>query len=227
MRGAVFGTMAMCGVGGAAYVGVGSGPNDYVGTVNKSPDAVYAAFASAMGPEGITAMPSRDGWPARLQQRVSKTPGEEVRVELIVDSRPLVTMEVDFAAEGPAATQVAAEIDIDTAALASLSDAGPGDTMAFMAMGDGIIDMAFAQTMAEMVEDVENGRPVTSLAMMSRRWGSQNGTVRSRANQAGSYRGERVRPDASARPMVDPNTAARQHRDGTPSGSNDGWGSSN
>lgn len=227
MRGAVFGTMAMCGVGGAAYVGVGSGPNDYVGTVNKSPEAVYAAFASAMGPEGITALPSRDGWPARLQQRVSKTAGEEVKVEFVVDNRPLVTMEVDFAAEGPSATRVAAEIDIDTAALASFADAGPGDSMAFMAMGDGIIDMAFAQTMAEMVEDVENGRPLTSMAMLSRRWGSQNGSVRSRANSAGSYRGEQVRPDASARPMVDPNAAARNHREGTMSGGDDGWGSSN
>lgn len=227
MRGMVFGTMAMCGVGGAAYVGVGSGPNDYVGTVNKSPDAVYAAFASAMGPEGITALPSRDGWPARLQQRVSKTPGEEVRIEFVVDDRPLATMEIEFAAEGLSATRVAAEIDIDSAALAALADAGPGDSMAFMAMGDGIIDMAFAQTMAELVADVEKGTPLTSFAVLSRSWGHENSRVQSRANRAGDYQGERIRPDASARPMVDPNAAAYRHREGISPDSNDGWGSSN
>lgn len=224
MKGAVFGTMAMCGVGGAAYVGVGSGPNDYVGTVNKAPDAVYAAFASAMGPEGITALPSHDGWPARLQQRVTKTPGEEVRIEFIVDNAPLATMEIDFAAEGPAATRVAAEIDIDAAALASLADAGPGDSMAFMAMGDGIIDMAFAETMAELVQDVEKGQPLTSFALLTRSWGHGNSRIQSRSNRPGDHRGERIRPDATARPMVDPNAAARRHREGGSSGSNDGWG---
>lgn len=224
MKGAVFGTMAMCGVGGAAYVGVGSGPNDYVGTVNKAPDAVYAAFASAMGPEGITALPSHDGWPARLQQRVTKTPGEEVRIEFIVDNAPLMTMEVDFAAEGPAATRIAAEVDIDTAALAAIADAGPGEAMAFMAMNEGIIDMAFARTMAELVEDVAKDRPLTSFAMLSRSWGNGNARVQSRANRPGDYRGERIRPDATARPMVDPNTAARRHREGARATSSDGWG---
>ncbi len=227
MRGAVFGTMAICGMGGAAYYGVGTGPNDYVGTVNRSPDSVYAAFASAMGPEGITALPSQDGWPARLQQRVSKTPGEEVRIEFVVDNAPLATMEIDFAAEGPEATRVAAEIDIDAAALASFADAGPGDAMAFMAMGDGLIDMAFAQTMAEMVADVEKGQPLTSFAVLSRSWGNGNARVRSRANRAGDYRGERIRPDATARPMVDPNAAARNHREGVPSRDRDGWGTTN
>ena len=224
MRGAVFGTMAMFGVGGATYYGVGSGPNDYVGTVNKAPDAVYAAFASAMGPEGITALPSHDGWPARLQQRVTKTPGEEVRIEFIVDSAPLLTMEVDFAAEGPAATRVAAEVDIDTAALAAIADAGPGDAMAFMAMNEGIIDMAFARTMAELVQDVEKGQPLTSFAMLSRSWGNGNARIQSRANRPGDYRGERIRPDATARPMVDPNAAARSHRNGASDTASGGWG---
>ena len=226
MRGAVFGTMAMCGVGGAAYVGVGSGPDDYVGTINKSPDAVYAAFASAMGPEGITALPSHDGWPARLQQRVSKTPDEEVRIDFIVENATLLSMEVDFAAEGQAATRIAAEVDIDAAALASIADVGPGDAMAFMAMNEGLIDMAFAQTMAEMVQDVEKGTPLESFAMLSRSWGNGNARVQSRANRPGDYRGERSRPDATVRPMVDPNRAARDHLDGAGpamAGTN-GWG---
>lgn len=227
MRGAVFGTMAMCGMGGAAYYGVGAGPNDYIGTVNKSPEAVYAAFASAMGPEGITALPSRDGWPARLQQRVSKTPGEEVRIEFVVDNAALATMEIEFAPEGPAATRVAAEVDIDAAAFAALTDSGPGDSMAFMAMGDGIIDMAFAQTMAEMVQDVERGQRLSSFALLTRSWGNGNSHVQSRANQSGDYRGEHIRPDASARPMVDPSAAARRHREGIPTRDRDGWGSTN
>lgn len=223
MKGAVFGTMAMCGVGGAAYYGVGAGPNDYVGTINKSPDAVYAAFASAMGPEGITALPSHDGWPARLQQRVSKTPGEEVRIDFIVENSTLLSMEVDFAAEGPEATRVAAEVDIDAAALASIADVGPGDAMAFMAMNEGMIDMAFAQAMAEMVQDVEKGTPLESFALLSRSWGNGDSRIRSRSNGPGDYRPDPIRPDATARPMVDPNAAARRHRDGY-SGSNDGWG---
>ncbi len=226
MRGAVFGTMAMCGVGGATYYGVGTGPNDYVGTINKSPDAVYAAFASAMGPEGITALPSRDGWPARLQQRVTKTPGEEVRIEFVTDNTTLLSMEVDFAAEGPEATRVAAEVDIDAAALASIANVGPGDSMAFLAMNEGLIDMAFAQTMAEMVEDVEKGTPLSSFAMLSRSWGRDSGPASARRNGPGSYRPERIRPDASARPMVDPNRVARDHVDGAGpamAGTN-GWG---
>jgi len=226
MRGAVFGTMAMCGMGGAAYYGVGTGPNDYIGTIHKSPESVYATFAAAMGPEGITALPSHDGWPARLQQRVSKTPGEEVRIEFVLDNQALATMEIDFAAEGPDATRIAAEIDIDGAALAALADAGPGDSMAFMAMGDGIIDMAFAQTMAEMVADVEKGQPLTSFAMVSRSWGHSNSRLQSRMNGPRDYQPQTIRPDASARPMVDPNAAARNHRNGVSGTSSDGWGAS-
>ena len=226
MKGAVLGTMAVCGVGGATYYGVGTGPNDYVGTINKAPDSVYATFAAAMGPEGITALPSHDGWPARLQQRVSKTPGEEVRIEFVIDNQALATMEIDFAAEGPAATRIAAEIDLNAAALAALADAGPGDAMAFMAMGEGIIDMAFAQTMAEMVADVEKGQPLTSFAMLSRSWGTSNTRLQSRMNGAGDYRAQTIRPDASARPMVDPNVAAARHRHGVSGTSSDGWGAS-
>ena len=228
MKGAVLGTMAMCGVGGATYYGVGMGPNDYVGTVNKAPDRVYATFAAAMGPEGITALPSHDGWPARLQQRVSKTPGEEVKIEFVIDNQILASMEIDFAAEGPAATRVAAEIDLNSAAMAAVAgEAGGGpDAMAFMAMGEGIIDMAFAQTMAEMVQDVERGQPLTSFAMLTRSWGSSNTRLQSRMNGPGSYRPETIRPDATARPMVDPNAAARNHRNGVSGTSSDGWGAS-
>ena len=53
-------------LGGAAYVGVGSGPNDYVGTVNKAPDAVYAAFASACA-EHLTGS-EQTQWVARIEQ---------------------------------------------------------------------------------------------------------------------------------------------------------------
>ena len=224
MKGAVLGTMAVCGVGGATYYGVGTGPNDYVGTINQAPDSVYATFASAMGPEGITALPSHDGWPARLQQRVTKTPGQEVRIELIMDNQEFASMEIEFAAEGPAATRIAAEIDLNAAALASLADAGPGDTMAFMAMGEGLIDMAFAETMAEMVQDVEKGQPLTSFAMITRSWGDSNARLQSRRNRPDDYRPQTIRPDASARPMVDPNAAARSHRNGGSGTSSDGWG---
>jgi len=225
MRGAMLGAMAVCGAGGAAYVGVGGGPNDYVGIVNRSPQAVYSAFAASMGPEGITSLPSRDGWPGEFSQRVSKTAPEEVRLELVAKGTTIVTIEIDFAAEGEGATRVAGEIDIDSAAMAQLADAEGADAMAMMAMGDGLIDMAFANAMGEMVEDVERGRPLANFAALSRGWGDSNSRVRSRANNSGDYRGERIRPDASTRPMVDPNAAARRHAAGGQPGSSGGWGS--
>ena len=223
MKGAVFGAMCLGGVGTAAYVS-NSGPNDYIGTVNRPPEAVYSAFAASMGPEGVTALPSHDGWPARFSQRVTKVANEEVLLELVVDQVPLVTMEIAFAPEGENATRVAAEVDIDATAIAQFADGNATETMAALAMGERWIDYAFAESMAEMVEDVEKGRPLVNLAAMSRHWGRENRPLRSSRNDPSAYRGETIRPDTTARPMVNPNEAALRHRVGAPA-SRSGWGS--
>ena len=221
--------MGVGAAGTAAYVGTsGNGmPDDFVGIVHKSPDKVYAAFA-ALGPEGVVTMPTSSGWGSRIVQRIVKVPNEQVKIEISIDDQPLLTAEVQMRPAEGDATQLAAEFDVDLALLMRLAgdDAAGAAALPIMALPDGMIDQAFAMTMEEMVRQIEEGKPLTSLAETGTRWGSApsqrpgRAAVRADANWSAP---DRVRPQADARPAVDPNEAARTHVSAQ-SQQSGGWG---
>ena len=128
MKGVMLGVVGIGGIGGAALMGAGGGgPDDFIRTVNRPPQAVYAAF-SALGREGDVAIPTGNGWGARVVQRVVKVPNEQVKLEVLVDGEALVTAEVRFAPDGTG-TRVAAELDFNDRLLKRIvEEQRPGDS---------------------------------------------------------------------------------------------------
>lgn len=218
MREIVLGICGVGAVGTAAVYGVGGdGPNDYVATVAKPPSAVYAAFSS-LGNAGETVIPGRDGH--RLVQRVVKVPNEQVKLELLLDDKPLLSAEVQLGAEGTG-TRVAAELDIDGEALTALMAEDGAPPMPSFALQEFLLDQVFARAMGEMVERIEEGKPLLSLAATRARWG-RDGEPGS-PSRSGSTHSQRaaVAPSLDTRPAIDPNAAARAHMAGTGPGSRD------
>lgn len=225
MKGMMLGVVGIGGVGAAAYMGGGSGPNDYVGLVNKPPAAVYSAFA-ALGTEGTVSLPSKDGWGARIVQRITKVPNEQVKLELLVDDEPLITAEVQVAPAENNATRLAAELDFNQAMLTRIMEEQGAPPMPGFAFQEFLIDQVFAQAMGEMVEQIESGEPLASLSSTHARWGSsERRQPRASAGSAASSWQQRsaVRPQMDARPAVDPNAAARAHLTKDRRGRDAGW----
>ena len=225
MKAVMLGVVGVGGVGAAAYMGGGSGPNDFIGTVSKPPAAVYSAF-SALGPEGVTSIPSVDGWGARMVQRVTKVPNEKVKLELLVDDQPLLTAEVQVAPGENNGTRLAAELDFDQAMLSRIMEEQGAPPMPGFAFQESLIDHVFARAMGEMVEQIESGEPLASLSATRAKWGDSDRRGSSVVPQRPSGTWEQrsaVRPQINARPTMNPNQAAREHlaKDGAPQGG--GW----
>lgn len=209
----MIGAVGVAGLG-AAVVGGGGGPNDFVGIVTKPPSAVYAAF-SDLGPAGENSisLPDKRGWARKLTQRVVKIPNEQVKLELLVDDEPLITAEVQLNAEG-AGTRIAAELDVNDRMLNELAKEAGAPPMPTFAFQDFLIDQVFAQAMGEMVERIETGKPLLSLADTHARWGSgsrsgsRSGTFSSSPSGSWQQR-EAVRPQLDARPSLNPNAARK------------------
>lgn len=158
MAGAVTGV----GVVGAALTGGASGPNDYSGVVGRPPQAVYAAFA-ALGVEGEEPVQIA-GLPLTVSQRITKVPGERVRLELMVTGDVLLTADVHLqSANRGRATQVDAEVDVNQAPLERVIEASRNR------VPNGVLDHAridnmFRSAMTDMMAQVEAGRPLRSVA---------------------------------------------------------------
>lgn len=213
----MLGVAGIGGVGAAAYVGSGGGPDDFVGHVNKSPQAVYAAF-SALGPEGEISVPGQGGWGSTVKRRIVKVTNEQVKIEVEVKGEVLVSAEVQIAPEGDG-TRLAAEIDFNTAAMNDLMREEGGPTVPRQIFEEYMLDQAFAQAMQEAVSRIEEGKPLVSLAATGARWGSDGSTHGSRpsGSRGGSWQQRQaVRPQLEARPAIDPNAAAREHVRRTP-----------
>jgi hypothetical protein len=224
MKGIFLGVVGLGGIGTVAYVGGGAGPNDYVGIVNKPPEAVYSAF-SALGPEGVTSIPTVDGWGARIVQRVIKVPNEQVKLELLIDDEPLITAEVQMApAEN--GTRLAAELDFNQAMMTRILEEHGETGLPSFVFQEFMIDQVFARAMGEMVEQIESGQPLASLSATRARWGNGGGGPSSvsgrRVSTTWQQRGA-VRPQVDARPTLDPNQAAREHLTPDRPGQNSGW----
>jgi hypothetical protein len=216
VKGIIIGGVGVVGIG-AAVVGGGGGPDDYIGTVSKSPEAVYAVF-SELGPEGVTELPSHDGWDARVKQTVTKVPNENVKYLLEVDGKTFLEAEVQFTpADG--GTRIAAELDFNSDALNDLlKEAGEAPIPSF-AFEDFLMDQVFAQAMGEMARRIEKGEPLLSLSESYARWGSGGDSSSGRSRVSGTTpRGistdswqqrQAARPQLDARPTLNPNEAAK------------------
>ncbi|TMJ20114.1 MAG: hypothetical protein E6G92_10270 [Alphaproteobacteria bacterium] len=203
--------MGACG----AYMLAGSAGPDFDRVVGREPMAVYAAF-SALGPEGTISLgPSADS-KHRVTQRIEKTLGEEIHYEILVDDRPVIDTRLHFE-PGPQnkGTRLTAEFDLDAYALGSAYETEAG--VALSMVPDGYIDQQFASFMNHRVADIEAGRPLPPLDLDSsgmhqaRQSGSSLAARRSIAEEE---RRAAAAPMVRARPMIDPDRAARDHIEG-------------
>lgn len=211
VKAVILGVAGIGGMGAAAFVGGGGGPDDFIGHVNKPPQAVYAAF-SALGPEGEVSAPARGGWGSGFKQRIVKVAGEQVKLEFEVDGAVLISADIQFSPEGDG-TRIAAEVDFDEEAMREMLRKAGGTELPAFAYEEYLLDQAFAHVMKEAVSRIEEGKPLHSLHETRARWGRDGSTRGSRVTPQGAGGGERreaVRPQLDARPAIDPNAAARR-----------------
>ena len=225
MRSIMFG-MAACATGGAAWWAGSPGP-DFDRFIDRPPINVYAAF-SALGNEGTVTEPASADTPS-MTRRITKIGGESIKLELLLDDRPVMEVELNFA-PGPDGhgTRLTGEFDVNASAVGSAFETPAG--VALSLVPDSYFDNQFAQLMDEMADDVEAGRPLDPLGLadagVRRQQLSSPSSVEGRRSQMRSQQREAAEPTQRAGPMVDPNRVARQHvrSNGSPSGgSNSGY----
>ncbi len=207
MKSVILGMVGL-GAGGAVYVGLDS--PDYDRVLARPPQAVYSAF-SALGPEGVTTLARADGVDRKVSTRISKTRGEAIRYEILLDDRPVVTADLTFApAEEGRATRLTAELDIDAFELGAAYQTEAG--IALSLVPGSFIDARFAAFMEDMAKDVEAGRPLPALRADRagiRRSDHADASRPARMRAARQDQQEAVRPMMRPRPMVDPDRVAR------------------
>jgi len=219
MKGALLSGVGVCGIGAAVVGGAGGGPNDFIAVLSKPPSVVYAAF-SDIGPAGDKSeiVPKKNGFAGKFTQRVIRVPNEQVKLEFLVDDEALLTAEVQLSAEG-SGTRLAAELDFNDALLRRLvEESGEEFPVPSFAFQDFLIDQAFAHAMTDVVERIEKGKPLLSLADTHDRWGREDGSggTFSHSSSASSWKQrEAVRPQMNARPTLDPD--AERQRPNAPS----------
>jgi hypothetical protein len=202
-------------VGAGGYAVTGAAP-DFDRTINRSPEAVYAAF-SAVAPEVRETTPRTADTP-ELIASIEKEPNREIRLEVLADGDEVVGITVNFEpAKDGAATRITAELDIDQRQMRSLHAlaAGQGSMLPPGNVPEAVIDMAFNHLMQEMVSDVEAGRALDFGSSSGRAWESAGAP----SPAAGSYEAREqqrraARPMTRPAPMVDPNQAARDYMRG-------------
>lgn len=217
MKEIILGVAAIGGVGTAAYVGLGGkAVDDFVRVTAKSPQAVYNAMAG-LGQSGEHVIPSPDGKHV-MKMRMVKVPNERIVIEFTIDGDALISGEVLLTPEGTG-TRIAAELDVDIQGITALAEeAGAGPVaipMPAFAMQDYLVDQVFARMMDEMVDRIEQGKPLLSLAATRERWGRDQTSGRGNSVHGSGARGETARPQLSTRPSLDPNAAARRQLQGT------------
>lgn len=220
-------TVAGLGVGGAAYFGI-DGP-DFDRMIERRPIEVYAAF-SALAPEGTRSEGPSDAVDKKVTLRVAKERGESITYEILFNDRPVVTAELNFEAAGEDGrqTRMTAELELDEYELGSAFETDAG--IALSMIPEGLIDTQFANFMDDMARDVEAGRPLAPLGLnrAGLRRHNPEANVHARRRNAEEARQNAARPMSRARPMVDPNRAAENYRNGAPARSSPpesgGWG---
>lgn len=215
MKGAIIGTLGLAGVGVAVVGGGGGRPDDFIGIVSKPPAVVYAAF-EGLGPAGEKSeiIPKKGGGTGKITQRLVKVQNEQVKLEILIDDEALITAEVQMSPEGQG-TRLAAELDFNDGLLRRIMrEQGEKFTIPSFAFQEFLIDQVFAHAMTEMVEQIEKGKPLMSIADTHARWGRDSGSARpgtfshTSAPYGSSWQQrEAVRPQLNARPALNPDEA--------------------
>jgi hypothetical protein len=202
--------LAVMGAGGTAFWAGSSGP-DFDRQIARRPAEVYAAF-SALGPAGVTTSPSEGGMPS-MTRRVVKVPGESIQLEILLENRPVLDVELNFEpGEDGNGTRLTAELDVDAYELGSAFETEAG--MALSMVPDSYLDAQFANFMGDMADDIAAGRPLPPLGLGRSGLQRKRSTPRSlegRRSQARAEQRAASRPMVRAAPMVDPDAAARAH----------------
>jgi len=202
------------GIGGTglccALLLAGTPGSDFDRVVAREPRVVYAAF-SAIAREGTVSEGPTDGFPRRISRRVRKVSGQSINMDFLIDDRPVVEVEVNFApVEG--GTRITAEFDMDPYELGSAFETEAG--VALSMVPQGYLDRQFANFMDDLADDVEAGRPLPPLSLTGsgvqpRR--NPDADILHRRRQAERARRDASRPMMRATPMSDPSRVAREH----------------
>lgn len=199
----------LCGISalgvGGIYLLTGTPGPDFDRTVSRQPLAVYAAF-SALGPEGDVSEGPTPRVPHRIVRRIEKKLGESIRYEILCDDRPVVDIDVHFAAlPENKGTRITAEIETHPIELGSAFETEGG--VALSMVPQGFIDMQFAHMMNDLADDVEAGRPLPpiDLAHAGIRHAQDPTTVAGRRYESEVARREASAPSSRPTPMIDPN----------------------
>lgn len=202
--------MAALGAGGA-YLLTGTPGPDFDRVVARPPMTVYAAF-SALGPEGeVTQGPTAD-MPHRVTRRIVKKLGESIEYEILFDDRPVVDVDLHFAAEPDnKGTRLTAEFDMRPYELGASFETDAGVALSMVPAG--YLDIQFAHFMNGLADDIEAGRPLPplDLAHAGVHPASDATSLAGRRYDAEIARRHAAAPMVRARPMVDPNRAARDY----------------
>jgi len=229
MKGLILGLAGLSAVGTAAYVTGGKKPvDDFVGIINKSPGEVYAAL-SAMGPDGVTVIPTGAGPNApHVSQKITKENGKSVRVEVMLDDKSFASVEFQLEPAEGGRTRIAGEVDLDMSAVSAAVQARGGPALPTYGMAEGLIDRAFAMGMERVVQQINDGEaPVSMLALGQAGftrpdWGSDgapsfgggSGSMAAAptwSTQGAARSSVSARPSASTKAAVDPNRAVQDH----------------
>lgn len=207
---AMLGGLSVLGAGGI-YLLTGTPGPDFDRIVSKPPMAVYAAF-SALGPEGeVTQGPTVD-MPHRVTRRIEKKAGESISYEILFDDRPVVDVDLHFAAAPDnKGTRLTAEFDMRPYELGTDFQTDGG--IALSMVPTGYIDQQFANFMNGLADDIEAGRPLPplDLAHTGLRRGHDSTNLAERRYEAEVARRHAGAPMVRPTPMTNPNQVARSH----------------
>ncbi|HYI41626.1 MAG TPA: hypothetical protein VE053_15060 [Allosphingosinicella sp.] len=213
----VFG-FAAAGVGGLAMTGDFAGGHDAERLVAKSPAAVYAAL-SAMAPEVTRVIPAEnDGPPMTLEVR--KDAGKAVHFALSVEGRTIGSVDLSVTPDqGGAASRLAADVELDQAALAKRFG-DPDATGEWVPAPEALVNLTVGQMLGELARDIEAGKSLKmfdsgDLAGLRSRMGNSGpgGEMREEMRDTAPAP-MKAQPFGSTKPMVDPNAEARKNING-------------
>ena len=204
MKGAIIGAVGVCGVGAAVVGGSGGGPDDFTAVLSKPPSVVYASFShfGEVGEKSHLVPNKMANKTTKLTQRIVKVPNEQVKLEFLIDDEALLTAEVQMEAEGQG-TRLAAELDFNDGLVRRImKEQGADFPIPPFAFQDFLIDQVFAAAMKEMVDSIEAGKPLLSLADTHARWGRGRGGLTGTFSHTSRPYGADWAPPATTRPQM-------------------------
>jgi hypothetical protein len=143
----------------------------------------------------------------------------------MVEGDTLMTAEVHLAPAGDGrSTQVSAEVDVNRAPIDRIMVAS-GEEVPDGVLDHGRVDALFAQAMTGMMEDVEAGRPLTSIGgLLALRAQARSARPAAASTVPTAWRDDTVGAQAAAPPAVRPTPAPGDPAAQGWGPARDGWG---